>query len=60
MGLPKLLTSDQGREFRCQLDKGLMKLIGTNQHYTTPYHPQVLYSVSYDILLCVKLNRQMD
>lgn len=42
MGFPKLLTSDQGGEFRSQLDEEMMKLLGIKRHYTTPYHPQVL------------------
>lgn len=41
MGLPKLLTSDQGREFRNELDKKIMGLLGIKRHFTTPYHPQV-------------------
>ena len=41
MGLHKLLTSDQGREFRSEVDKEMMKLLGIKRHFTTPYHPQV-------------------
>ena len=41
MGLPKLLTSDQGREFKNQLDQNIMKLLGIKRHFTTAYHPQV-------------------
>ena len=41
MGLPKLLTSDQGREFRSEVDKEMMKLQGIKRQFTTPYHPQV-------------------
>ena len=40
MGYPKLLTSDRGSEFRNNLDKELMKLLGIRRHYTTAYHPQ--------------------
>ena len=35
MGLPKLLTSDQGREFKNQLDQNIMKLLGIKHHFTT-------------------------
>ena len=38
-GLPKLLTSDQGREFRSEVDKDMIKLLGIKRHFTTPYHP---------------------
>ena len=41
MGLPKLLTSDQGGEFRSDLDKEMMSLLGIKRHLVTPYHPQV-------------------
>ena len=49
MGLPKVITSDNGKEF-CNhlLDKELMKLLGIEHRLTTPYHPQVCY-VSYAI-----------
>ena len=44
MGLPKVITSDNGKEF-CNhlLDKELMKLLGIEHRLTTPYHPQVCY-----------------
>ncbi len=41
MGFPKLVTSDQGSEFKNKLDKEMMKLMEIKRHYTTPYHPQV-------------------
>ena len=43
MGLPRVLTTDQGREFQNKLDKEIMmKLLGFKQYCTTPYHPQVI------------------
>ena len=42
-GLPKVITSDQGREFNNSLDTELMKTMGINHRLTTPYHPQVIY-----------------
>ena len=41
MGLPRILTSDQGGEFRNEIDKNIMKLLGIKHHFITPYHPQV-------------------
>lgn len=41
MGLPKIVTSDQGGEFRSDLEKEIMKLLNIKRHYITPYHPQV-------------------
>ncbi len=41
MGLPKVLTSDQGGEFRSDLEKQIMELLKIKRHYVTPYHPQV-------------------
>ena len=39
MGLPKLLTTDQGKEFRNNLDKKMTELLGIKRQFTTPYHP---------------------
>ena len=41
MGLPKILTSDQGGEFRSDIEKKIMNLLKIKRHYITPYHPQV-------------------
>lgn len=41
MGLPQVVTSDQGREFNNKLDKCLMELLGVDHRLTAPYHPQV-------------------
>jgi len=41
MGLPRLLTTDQGTEFKNAIDKQMMKLLGIKRIFTTPYHPQV-------------------
>lgn len=40
MGLPRVVTSDQGREFNNSLDDCLMKLLKIDHRLTTPYHPQ--------------------
>ncbi|KAL5515024.1 hypothetical protein EMCRGX_G000133 [Ephydatia muelleri] len=40
MGFPRLLTSDQEGEFKSDLDREMMKILGIKHHFTTPYHPQ--------------------
>lgn len=41
MGLPKLLTTDQGTEFRNKLLNKLMEKFGIKHIFATAYHPQV-------------------
>ena len=41
MGIPKVLTSDNGSKFRNDLKMKLAKALGVKRIYTTPYHPQV-------------------
>ena len=62
MDFPKLLTSDNGGEFRSQLDKVMMDMLGIKCHYTTPYHPQVLLVIIYTGIVYdnnILFNRQM-
>eukprot|EP00731_Ephydatia_muelleri_P002800 Em0001g2800a len=40
MRIPKVLTSDNGSEFRNDLEMRLAKALGVKRIYTTPYHPQ--------------------
>ena len=40
MGLPAVITSDQGREFHNALNKQLMTEFGIDHQLTTAYHPQ--------------------
>ena len=40
MGLPSVITTDQGREFNNQLNNNLTKQFGIKHRLTTPYHPQ--------------------
>ena len=44
MGLPQVLTTDQGMEFHNQLNEELMRSLGIKHHLTTAYHPQVTYA----------------
>ena len=41
MGIPKVVTSDQGTEFNNQLNDELMRLLSIDHRLSTPYHPQV-------------------
>ena len=50
MGLPSVITSDQGKEFNNRLDKKLMNLLGIEHRLTTPYYPQVMFKFLLGIL----------
>lgn len=39
-GSPKVITTDQGRQFESDLFANLLKLLGIKKNRTTPYHPQ--------------------
>ena len=44
MGLPRVITSDNGKEFDNNLlDQKLMELLGIEHRLTTAYHPQVCH-----------------
>ena len=40
MGLPNIITTDQGKEFRNQFNDALMKELGIKHRLILPYHPQ--------------------
>ena len=40
MGLPFVVTTDQGSEFRNHVNEELMNVFGIQHRLTTPYHPQ--------------------
>ena len=40
MGLPSVMTTDQGKEFNNSLNTELMKSLNIEHRLTTPYHPQ--------------------
>ncbi len=40
MGLPNVITTDQGKEFRNQFNDALMDELGIKHRLTSPYHPQ--------------------
>ena len=53
MGLPSVITTDQGKEFHNHLNSELMKVFGINHRLTTPYHPQANGLVErYNQTLC--------
>ena len=41
MGLCRVVTSGQGKEFNKHLNAELMKLLDFDHHLATPYHPLV-------------------
>ena len=41
MGIPRIITTDNGKEFKNNLDDELSKQLGIKRIFTTPYHPQV-------------------
>ena len=41
MGIPRLITSDQGKEFNNKLNSELMKKLNIKHVLTTAYHLQV-------------------
>ena len=48
MGLPEILTIDNGTEFKNQLKTEMAKRLNIKQNFITPYHPQVcmhMYSI---------------
>ena len=40
IGLPSVLTTDQGKEFNNKVNSELMRLFGIKHRLTTAYHPQ--------------------
>lgn len=40
MGIPAVITTDQGREFHNHINEALMETFGIDYRLTTPYHPQ--------------------
>eukprot|EP00731_Ephydatia_muelleri_P011915 Em0006g809a len=40
MGLPNVLTTDNGSEFRNKLNAAMLKKLGIRYSFITPYHPQ--------------------
>ena len=55
MGIPRLLMTDNGKEFSNQFDTKLSKLLG----FTTPYHPQVnqIFIKMYCMMLLFKQSK---
>ena len=53
MGIPHLLMSDNGSEFKNELDKKLIVLLGIKHIFTTPYHPLVKAVIALDVKYAV-------
>eukprot|EP00731_Ephydatia_muelleri_P013136 Em0007g446a len=49
MGLPNVLTTDNGSEFRNKLNAAMLKKLGIRHSFITPYHPQLDYRVEADL-----------
>ena len=58
MGLPRVMLSDNGREFNNELDTTLASLLGINRRLTTPYHPQVQHKCVC-VCVCVRVHVQV-
>ena len=57
MGVPRVITTDNGKEFdNALLDKQLMKLLGIEHRLTTAYHPQVCKHGYLEICIIDKFN----
>ena len=59
MGIPQVITSDQGIEFKNQLNKELMIVMGIQHRLTTAYHPQA-YPSNCLQKICVALTIMDD
>ena len=51
MGIPKVVTSDQGTEFNNQLNEEFMRLLNIDHRLSTPYHPQVSAEAEWEDLI---------
>ncbi len=54
MGLCRVVTSDQGKEFNNKLNSELMRLLNIDHRLTTPYHPQICWNY-YNIYLLINI-----
>ena len=50
MGIPRVITTDQGSEFNNQLNQQLMTVLEIDHRLITTYHPQVSIAATY--ILC--------
>jgi len=58
MGIPRVITTDQGSEFNNQLNKQLMSVLEIDHRLTTTYHPQVSpakYHIYIIIRACINV-----
>ena len=45
MGIPRVIVSDNGKEFDNQLNADITSLLRIQHHLITPYHPQVSWVI---------------
>ena len=55
MGIPRVLTSDQGSEFNNAINRELTTLLQIKHRLTTAYHPQVTIIIYYIIGVSILL-----
>lgn len=58
-GLPKIISSDNGGEFKNSLQHDIMKTLGIDRRYTTAYHPQANGSAESAVKIALNTIRKM-
>ncbi|KAG1450460.1 hypothetical protein G6F55_009674 [Rhizopus delemar] len=58
-GLPKIISSDNGGEFKNSLQYDIMKTLGIDRRYTTAYHPQANGSAESAVKIALNTIRKM-
>ena len=56
-GLPRAITSDQGKEFHNELNRELARRLQIDHRLSTPYHPQVRLRVQMHLNVHVYTSR---
>ena len=58
-GFPKIISSDNGREFKNSLQHKIMEHLGIERRYTTAYHPQANGSAESAVKIALNTVRKM-